>query len=245
MKRIISATVILLSLPELIFASESLGNLNKRDVTPIEKAGGLIPVPDSQKGHVSIVNRQNKLPHSEVLKACEIISDQLKIKVMPDSADNAGVVIEIVSNTASPSLVVHPEDGYAQVNVARMKKGLTGKGIDKFFASRCRKEILRAFSYASGAVGSQYTGNIMDIFEISDLDYVGEFIPGDTAENCRKLLAKRGVYPKRYVTYRAACIRGWAPSPTNEIQKAIMKKVYRLKERGPTNPIRIPMPKKK
>ena len=81
----------------------------------------------------------------------------------------------------------------------------------------------------------------MDIFEISDLDHVGEFIPGDTAENCRKLLAKRGVYPKRYVTYRAACIRGWAPAPTNAAQKAVWDKVRAI----PKNPMKIEFDPKK
>lgn len=241
MNRIIPATVILLSLSGVVYASETSNNIGNKHNNPIEKAGGLLPVPKSQRGHITIINRQDKLPHSEILKAGEIISGQLKIKVLTDNADDAGVVVEIVADKTSPSLIVHPEDGYAQINVERMKKGLSGKAVDKFFAPRCRKEILRAFSYASGAVGSQYPGNIMDIFEISDLDHVGEFIPGDTAENCRKLLAKRGVYPKRYVTYRAACIRGWAPAPTNAAQKAVWDKVRAI----PKNPMKIEFDPKK
>ena len=46
-------------------------------------------------------------------------------------------------------------------------------------------------------------------------------------------------------TYLKACEEGWAPTPTNEYQKAIWEQVKADKERGPTNPIKIPMPKKK
>ena len=49
----------------------------------------------------------------------------------------------------------------------------------------------------------------------------------------------------RKVSYKRACIEGWAPAPTNDIQKAIWEQAKADKERGPTNPIKIPPPKKK
>ena len=61
----------------------------------------------------------------------------------------------------------------------------------------------------------------------------------------KKYLASAGVTPLRKTIYRKACQEGWAPAPTNEYQKAIWDKVRSEKERGPTNPIEIPMPKKK
>ena len=43
----------------------------------------------------------------------------------------------------------------------------------------------------------------------------------------------------RYVTYRQACIEGWAPAPTNDVQKAIWEKVHSEKERGPSHGLKI------
>lgn len=43
----------------------------------------------------------------------------------------------------------------------------------------------------------------------------------------------------RYVTYRQACIEGWAAHPTNDVQRVVWKSVINERRRGPTNPIRI------
>ena len=53
-----------------------------------------------------------------------------------------------------------------------------------------------------------------------------------------------GAYVKRRTSYHKACEEGWAPAPTNEVQKAIWEQVKADKERGPTNPIKIEPPKK-
>ena len=54
-----------------------------------------------------------------------------------------------------------------------------------------------------------------------------------------------GITPYRRTTYREACQEGWAPQPTNDVQKAIWEQVKADKERGPTNPITIPPPNQK
>ena len=43
----------------------------------------------------------------------------------------------------------------------------------------------------------------------------------------------------RYVTYRQACLEGWAPKPANSIQRDIQKSVLAERRQGPTNPILI------
>jgi hypothetical protein len=59
-------------------------------------------------------------------------------------------------------------------------------------------------------------------------------------ENCGT-----GVCPELLAGYRKVMKIGWTLAPTNEYQKAICEQVKADKERGPTNPIKIPMPKKK
>ena len=53
-----------------------------------------------------------------------------------------------------------------------------------------------------------------------------------------------GYLTARRDTYYGACREGWAPAPTNDVQKAIFDQVKADKERGPTNPITIPPPGK-
>ena len=53
-----------------------------------------------------------------------------------------------------------------------------------------------------------------------------------------------GIGRYRVVTYKKACIEGWAPAPTNDAQRVFYEQAKADKERGPTNPIEIPMPKK-
>ena len=45
----------------------------------------------------------------------------------------------------------------------------------------------------------------------------------------------RGIVPGKRAVYRKACEEGWAPAPTNDVQKAIWDKVHEM----PTEPIKI------
>lgn len=190
-----------------------------------------LPVPGSQKGQVTFVNRQTRLAESEILTVCRAIENATKCRAAIGSPDGAKVVIEVVDDATSPAITAYPEDYRATVNVGKLGKNLKGMAIEKFYPSRCRKELLRAFCFACGAGGSQYPNNIMAIGDISDLDLVEEFIPGDTATACQMRLAKAGVTRIRFVTYAKACRDGWAPPPTNDYQAAIWKKVHQIPDK--------------
>ena len=206
-----------------------------------------LPVPGSQKGQVTFVNKQSRLPEGEIQAVCVVIEKATKCKTVLGTKEGAGaqVVIEVLDDATSPVMAAYPEDYRASVNVGRLDKNLKGRALDKFFTARCRKELLRAFCFACGAGGSQYPNNIMAIGDVTDLDLCEEFIPGDTVLTCVMRLAKIGIKPTKFVSYAKACREGWAPAPTNEVQKIIWDKVQADKERGPSNPITIPPPVKK
>ena len=201
----------------------------------------LLPQPGSQKGEIVFVNNQSRLPTNELEAVCRQVEKATKCRAVLGDAASGQVQIEVVDDADSPILAAFPEDYRAKVNIRKLDKNLKGKALDKFFASRCRKELLRAFCFACGAGGSQYPDNIMAIGDICDLDLVEEFIPGDTAYACVARLIKVGVTPIRLVTYAKACKDGWAPAPTNDVQKAIWDKVHAL----PTAPIKIKPEEKK
>ena len=194
-----------------------------------------LPIPNSQKGQIIFVNKQNRLPKNEIDSVCKTIEKATKCKAAIGSIEGAKIAIEIVDDATSPLMTAYPEDYRAIVNIRKLDKSLKGKAFEKFYVSRCRKELLRAFCFACGAGGSQYPNNIMAIGDITDLDLYDEFIPGDTATICQTRLLRIGVTPVRFATYGKACREGWAPAPTNDIQKAIWDKVHAM----PTAPIKI------
>ena len=50
-----------------------------------------------------------------------------------------------------------------------------------------------------------------------------------------------GVTPGNIETYETACCQGWAPTPTNDLQKAIWDKVHAI----PATPMKIEFDPKK
>jgi hypothetical protein len=131
------------------------------------------------------------------------------------------------------------------LNVAKYGNGIpSGKLSHIPFYARCRKGILRAYSVLIGGARSQFPGNILAVKSIEELDTVGEFVPGDVQMVIRQNFKDHEVTAETKAPYIRACKEGWAPAPTNDIQKAIWDRVKSEKERGPTNAIKIRPPKK-
>lgn len=59
--------------------------------------------------------------------------------------------------------------------------------------------------------------------------------PPDEYARTLDYLKRYGVEPYVETTYRHACQEGWAPTPTNDYQKAIWEKERKL----PSNPLKI------
>ena len=143
----------------------------------------------------------------------------------------------------APALLVAPEEGWAAVNVAKLA---VGDPLPPVFAARFRKELWRAAAWAVGGGNSSFQPCLLKgITTMKDLDAIPLLQPGPEPNN--KMIDeahRRGVQTARFNTYRQACVEGWAPPPTNDVQKAIWEQVKADKERGPTNPITIQPPKK-
>jgi hypothetical protein len=128
------------------------------------------------------------------------------------------------------------------VNIAPLSEGTTDPEILK---KRTLRELQRTTkALMTSVVVDGDTAQI--ITKGSDLDGIkgGIMTPQVIVEMLTGLPAW-GITPDRTATYKRACKQGWAPTPTNEYQKAIWERVKADKERGPTNPIKIPKPKKK
>ena len=150
------------------------------------------------------------------------------------SKNKTGCLITLADMDKAPTLLVAPEDYWATVNVSNLAADKPAPDVLK---SRVVKEMWRAIGYALGAANSsQYTCVMRPISCPADLDRekVAVLTPQPmmaVANTANKLgFAKGG-----QTTYRKACQEGWAPQPTNDVQKAIWEEVHAI----PDKPLQI------
>lgn len=220
----------------------------------LERTGGLVRDFSTQAGKMVVVNAQGKVGEDVLAKPVGRLADFLHVTIdvvrgtppaLPFDAatflkaKGANAVVFLVSTNGIPSLLVAPEERWAMVNIAAL-------GTDDL-AVRTQKEVLRGFAFICGGAATSFRQTLVSpITSPADLDKVaGTQLPIDSLNAIALYLPGIGVKPYREANYRRACKEGWAPPPTNEVQKAIWEKVKADKERGPTNPITIPPPNAK
>ena len=99
---------------------------------------------------------------------------------------------------------------------------------------------MRAFALVCGSGTSQYSGNILNATSIQDLDSANpDTMIYDMVLRCNKYLASIGITPSQKASYKTACEEGWAPAPTNDVQKAIWERTKAEKDKKPSNPIKV------
>ena len=147
----------------------------------------------------------------------------------------------IIDDEKLPMSLIAPEGRWAFVNIAHLYSGRGKK--PSFFEARVKKQIARIGCMLFGGIGSTYNSNLLSFIENADgLDrYESDDLPVDGMMRCTRYLINLGVKPYRRISYRKACREGWAPTPTNDIQKAIWDKVHA----APKNPIKIEFDPKK
>lgn len=217
----------------------------------MKKFGGFVTDPRSGKGKIGIVNAQKVVSADEIETVAANIRKNMKYAIevrdgrspsgLPtmDEVRGAGfdVAIFVIEDSFLPVLLAAPEDRWALVNVSKIqietKDDILGK---RLVALRTRGEINRAFALACGAGSSSYPGNMFGATCARELDTTDvDATIMDIVQRCGNWLGKIGVTPERNVMYLRACQEGWAPTPTNEFQKAIWDKVHAM----PTEPLKI------
>ncbi len=223
----------------------------KQRAERIAYAGGIVRKTEG-KGRIVYANLQQTVETKDIAKTMNVLGKFLRVRIdtldakAEDVADvnkyllgnDAKAVVIVVDNATDPAILVAPEDKWAKVNIGKFK--------DKNVKSRTQMELLRAFCYLCGGIGSEYnnplTGFIGNPTQLDDSP-VAE-LPIDVINRCSPYLKQLGVIPYIESTYRKACREGWAPAPTNAVQKAIWEDINASKERGPANALPIPSPKR-
>ena len=222
--------------------------------TGVARVGGRVTKPGSCKGSIGIVNVQEKVDKSVIEATVKVIRDvapynirvvEGKLSGYPTksavSACGFDIAIYVVDNADKPDLVVAPDDRWALVNVMPLSEGLT---VEKksLLEKRLRGQVMRAFAMVCGAATSQYPGNIHNATSVSDLDSLNpDQMIHDVMQRVRKNLTSIGITEPYVAVYKKAAAEGWAPPPTNEVQKAIWDRFHQ----APTNGIEIKFDPKK
>ncbi len=208
-----------------------------------KRTGGKIKTPGVQKGRIVYVNVQKRAPAEWLKQNAEIFAQTASISIdvedgefsFPSPKLHGEASLFVIDDEKMPSILHAPEQKWCVVNVAPLAKGAGEK--TQFFAARVQKELTRGFSLLAGAQDSNYPDSLMGC--VTDAEALDHFVdcrlPVDVLGRFAPYIAGYGVTPYVLVTYKKACEEGWAPAPTNDVQKAIWDKVHEM----PSAPIKI------
>ena len=154
--------------------------------------------------------------------------------------ESCGVVMLVDGAEDAPLVTAYPEERLALVNMTALLKGVGGSGVRQ---DRVEKLAWRAIGHLVGCGAPDgYTCVMKPVRNMAELDAMpNKFIHPATFFKARPYFDMCGVTPARKGTYESACQQGWAPAPTNDVQKAIWEKVHAV----PATPMKIEFDPKK
>jgi hypothetical protein len=201
----------------------------------LARTGGWIVRPDPAAKHMLFLNMQKRVP----VKAFDSGPDELqKILRLPyiienrpsdkpvDAAKKAledsrnAAVIVLGDDASLPTLLIAPEDRWAVLNVAPLAEPPVEQTK---ITERVNKELWRTFAFLMGAANSTFDGCLMKpVFSPQDIDSLpGKAVCPEPLGKIMGQMTKLGIKQIQITTYREAVEQGWAPAPTNTIQRAI------------------------
>lgn len=205
----------------------------------LRKSGGMIY--KIGKGKISFINCQDKISATAIEDKIQRLSRLLKYNmelqqgnwdIKKPKPQDSNLAIFIIADTTMPMSIVAVESGWGVVNVAELNS------FEQF-----SKQLTRVFALTSGAMCSRNPYSPMQpISSIAELKKIKtDNIMRDMIDAIRLNLNAKGLTTFSITSYKKACEEGWAPAPTNDIQKAIWDRVHA----APKNPMKIEFDPKK
>jgi hypothetical protein len=207
----------------------------RRREQALAKVGGLITKPASGPS-VLFLNTQKRFDAEQFQKMANTIIQAIRIKgdaktessettceqVRKMAADQkVGVLVWLCDNgDTHPSLLHAPEDGWIKINVSALA---ADKPTDEKLAERVQKQMWRAFGLAVGGgyANPQFPCLMQPTRSLKELDALTKVFSAQTMQRVMQYCDALGMKPARRVSYKKACEEGWAPAPTNAIQRAV------------------------
>ena len=146
---------------------------------------------------------------------------------------NAVARVTVVAKDDAPALLCAPEECWAEVNV----KALAADNPNDYtLRTRVVKEMWRALGFALGCGNSAVLPCIMDDARtLKEIDALPKLFGPESGSKINCTAQNRGAQLRRITTYRRACHEGWAPAPTNDVQRKIWDELHT----PPTKPLVI------
>lgn len=222
------------------------------------KTGGLVPPPSFAKTLLILDARKENVPDlakfaGPAERMLSLAIETEKVDLTPDASPqkvafakktgNAGAVILFYEREDEPTETAFLEDGVMLVNMEKLKCA-----DPKRFSRRFATEFWRSIGFTLGAYAStaQMGSSMQGIFSVGDFDTLkGAGLAPMQVAAISANKSKLGIFSRNSVPYSRACKEGWAPPPTNDVQRAFWNKMQADKESGPSNPLTIPPPAKK
>jgi len=204
---------------------------------PSRPSAGLLErkelVPSKQIG---VENNQKTLDASQVEAAVQKARILTNLPLVYGKGTSVAAVALFERDDAT-TLTLMPEEFKATVNVTALSSDGAAPDV---VLSRLQKELLRATLYL---MGSGYTRNDITkpIKSLKELDAISIVNPYPETMMHLNAKAAAGIQTIRFATYGQACREGWAPAPTNDVQKAIWDEVHA----PPKTPMKIEFDPKK
>lgn len=228
--------------------SPSRANARPRPARFTKPSGGLVERVAPGKA-IRVVDAQGTFPHEVVEAAARGVrlrsllpfavetgrasANETAWQTASSAAVDAGAAVLVVDDASLPLVVASPDARWAIVNVASLR------GMPEHAEVRLEKLLWNAVARALGTGASGDGGVIAPFSGVTGLDALPD-VPGPASHNALMDAARvQGIGLIRLATYRTACEEGWAPVPTNDVQRAIWEHVRSEKERGPANALRI------
>ena len=205
--------------------------------------GGDLLVKGTLAGEIAVVNCQKSADSTILNESIAYLKKETKFNITlkdgtfqfpkPEIIGNASLFV--VDDPSLPSMLLAPENRWAVINIAPLKAGRGEKPA--FFKARILKEMSRTFAGLCGGISSNYPGSLTTgIYSVERLDQEeDQRLSVDVISRFAPSLEPIGIKPAVYASYRQACKEGWAPSPTNDVQKAIWDEIRSV----PDKPLKI------
>ena len=223
-----------------------------RPVTPEEReailarSGGMLPPPGGGGAFAAVLTCGTPGASNTVARCAERAAALLRLAVEVRSAPppapggaflaakgllskDAPAILLVTDEKDVPALSVYPEEGVCVLNLRPLASS------DAELASqRIEKEFWRGVGFLLGAYASPFPGDALQpVRSLAELDAMkGRCLSPARFQNIFKTAKRLGIRSTRFVPYRVAVKEGWAPPPTNDVQKAVWDEVKKQKGAG-------------
>ena len=215
-------------------------------------SGGMVEKPYNGN-FLRVLNAQDTLPREKVvdmilhmrwatLLPIETVNGRATggIKELAETAKallgekRVGASVVIIDDAAQPFRIYSEESNWAILNVAFLKED--HPDVDRFEA-RFQKMVWRVLARSLQVGSVTHMPSVLQPFRtLAELDANTMMRPSPEGFNAFIDNGKPyGITTITISSYRDACHKGWAPAPTNDVQKSIWEQIHAL----PTEPIKI------